>query len=152
VLTRRRTRNTAQRKAILCALRRFNGHPTAADVLAYVRRDGGYPNLSLATVYRALGVLAAQGDIIEMRGVDNVGRYDGGLLPHHHVVCRACGDMTDVPESLLPPDVLAALEAASGYVVAPGHPIQFLGLCPACAVPAQVAAPASSPDIPTASI
>jgi Fe2+ or Zn2+ uptake regulation protein len=128
---RKRTRNTGQRKAILCAVRCLPGHPTAAEVFAHVRAQGGYPRLSLATVYRALEALVAQGDIIEMR-VGGVGRYDGGPRPHHHVVCRGCGRMTDVPP-LLPSSVLSDLEQASGYRVDPCHPIQFPGLCPACA-------------------
>ena len=128
---RKRTRNTRQRRAILDAIRASGGHPTAAEVFACVRAQGGYPRLSLATVYRALEALVEQGDILEMR-VGGVGRYDGGVTPHHHVVCRTCGDVTDVPAALLPADLMADLERASGYRVDPGQPIQFLGLCSEC--------------------
>lgn len=129
---RRRTRNTGQRKAILSTLRYLGGHPTAADVFAQVRAQGEFPHLSLATVYRALNTLVEQGEVVEMR-VAGVGRYDAGPLPHYHVVCRDCGNVADVP-ALLPLDVLNALGDASGYVVDPGYPIQFLGLCPTCRV------------------
>jgi len=127
----RRTRNTGQRKAVLATLRSLGGHPTAADVFAHVRARGGYPHLSLATVYRALDALIEQGEVVEMR-VAGVGRYDAGPLPHHHVVCRDCASVADVP-TLLPHDVLNALGEASGYLVDPDHPIQFFGLCPVCA-------------------
>lgn len=127
----RRTRNTRQRKAILNAVRALGNHPTAAEVFAHVRTQGGYPHLSLATVYRALEALGAQGDVVEMRGNGAAARYDGGALPHHHVVCRACGNMRDVP-ALLPETVLSALCEASGYAVDPAYPVQFQGLCPAC--------------------
>ncbi len=129
--SRRRTRNTGQRKAILSSLRGLGGHPTAAGVFACVREQGEYPHLSLATVYRALDALVEQGEVMEMR-VAGVRRYDAGPLPHHHVVCRDCGNVVDVP-ALLPNSVLSALSDASGYIVDPNYPIQFLGLCPLCA-------------------
>jgi Fe2+ or Zn2+ uptake regulation protein len=128
---RHRTRNTGQRKAILSALRGLRGHPTAAEVFAHVRAQGEYPFLSLATVYRALQALVAQGEVLELC-VAGVGRYDAGPIPHHHVVCRDCTNVVDVPV-LLPPSVLNDLSNASGYVVDPNLPVQFLGLCPACA-------------------
>ena len=128
---RKRTRNTGQRRAILDAIRASGGHPTAAEVFTRVRERGGYPRLSLATVYRALDALVEQGDILEMR-VGGVGRYDGGVTPHHHVVCRTCGHVTDVPAALLPPDLMNDLGRASGYRVDPGQPIQFVGQCSPC--------------------
>lgn len=124
----KRTRNTVQRKAVLEAVRALPGHPSAADVFARVRAD--YPSLSLATVYRALHALADQGELVEMQ-IENIARYDAGLRPHHHVVCRACGAVADVAAPL-PEQALRSLEQVSGYTLDP-HPVQFTGLCPACA-------------------
>jgi Fur family ferric uptake transcriptional regulator/Fur family peroxide stress response transcriptional regulator len=126
----KRTRNTIQRKAILDVLRTTPGHPTAADVFARVRA-GGHPNLSLATVYRALHALVESGEIAEMR-IDNVARYDGGPAPHHHVVCRICGSVADVPVTALPTTVFRRLEQASGFRLDGHHVLQLSGVCPAC--------------------
>ena len=124
----KRTRNTVQRKAVLGAIHSLSGHPTAADIYARVRAD--YPHLSLATVYRALHALVEHGDIVEIRA-ENVSRFDAGPFPHHHILCRRCGIVTDIPASL-PETPLFDLEAASGYII-DAHPIQFTGICPGCA-------------------
>jgi Fe2+ or Zn2+ uptake regulation protein len=63
--------------------------------------------------------------------VDNVARYDAGPLVHDHVVCRACGTVADVPR-LLPDAALGRVEQVSGYLLG-AHPVQFTGVCPACA-------------------
>jgi Fe2+ or Zn2+ uptake regulation protein len=133
----KRTRNTIQRKAVQEAVLSLAGrHPTAAEVYAMVRI--GYPQLSLATVYRALHALVEQRAITEMR-VDNVARYDVGMtedspeaLPHHHVSCRVCGVVTDISASALPPHVLHAVEEAIDGFALDFYPIQFLGVCPGC--------------------
>jgi Fe2+ or Zn2+ uptake regulation protein len=136
-LATKRTRNTIQRKAVQEAVHSLAGHhPTAADVFAVVRV--GYPQLSLATVYRALHALVEQQAITEMR-VENVARYDVGMiehapdaLPHHHIVCRVCGGVGDVCASALPTHLLRAVEEASEGFSLDFHPIQFRGVCPKC--------------------
>lgn len=129
----KRTRNTQQRKAVLDAVRALIGqHPTAADVFAQVRAD--HPHLSLATVYRALHALVEQNAVCEIR-VENVARYDAGACPHHHLICRRCGRVTDVPTDALPESVLANVLSAvdeAGFIL-DFHPVQFTGLCAACA-------------------
>ena len=125
----RRTRNTQQRKAVLGAVQTLAGqHPTAADVFARVRED--YPNMSLATVYRAIHALVEQQAITEMR-VENVARYDTAPCVHHHVVCRHCGAITDVCAGALPKAFLRYLEKQSGFAL-DRHPIQVSGLCSQC--------------------
>ena len=52
------SRNTIQRALVLEAVRSLHNHPTSADVYEAVRRT--YPNISRATVYRNLGVLASR--------------------------------------------------------------------------------------------
>lgn len=133
----KRTRNTIQRKAVQEAVHALAGHhPTAAEVYAAVRL--GYPQLSLATVYRALHALVEQSAITEIR-FENVARYDVGMaegspeaLPHHHVVCRLCGAVADVCVSALPAQSLQAVEEATDGFLLDFHPIQFRGVCAEC--------------------
>ena len=58
------SRNTIQRALVLEAVRSLHNHPTSADVYEAVRRT--YPNISRATVYRNLGVLASRGDVLRV--------------------------------------------------------------------------------------
>jgi Fe2+ or Zn2+ uptake regulation protein len=127
----RRTRNTQQRQAVLRAVAALNGcHPTAADVFEALRPQ--HPRMSLATVYRSLNALVAQGQLAEIR-VENVTRYDAGETPHHHIVCRGCGSVVDVCTDVLPAAALRHLEECSGFRVE-WNPVQFFGLCPRCTV------------------
>lgn len=133
----RRTRNTIQRKAVEEAVHTLAGkHPTAAEVYAAVRES--YPQLSLATVYRALHALVQQRAITEIR-IENVARYDVGMTPemaeadpHHHMVCRVCGAVTDIDASALPGEFLKALESTVQGCLLDPHPIQFRGVCVSC--------------------
>jgi Fe2+ or Zn2+ uptake regulation protein len=130
--TGKRARNTQQRKAVLRAVRELTGeHPTAADVFGRVRAD--HPRVSLATVYRALHALVEQNVVCEMR-VENVTRYDAGPRPHHHLICRRCGRVTDVQAEAIPDLIFASLlrnVEPTGFILDP-HPVQFSGICADC--------------------
>ena len=136
----KRTRNTIQRKAVQEAIHALAGrHPTASEVYAWVRV--GYPQLSLATVYRALHALVEQQAITEIR-VDTVARYDVGMThhapqpsPHHPIVCRVCGSVADVCTSALPLPFLQAVEEATEGFALDFFPIQFQGVCAPCRLP-----------------
>lgn len=124
-----RTRNTVQRRAVLDALHALAGtHPTAAEVFEQVRLH--HPRLSLATVYRSLDALTAQGVVAPIRA-ENVTRFDGDTRPHHHILCSCCGAVEDVCAEVVSPSALRHLEACSGYIV-DERPVQFTGICPNC--------------------
>jgi len=88
-------RMTQQRRAILDAVARLGCHPTADQVFEMVRRE--MPKVSLSTVYRNLGILAEQGDILPVRGCGDEVHYDHNTHEHHHGICRICGRMIDLP-------------------------------------------------------
>jgi Fe2+ or Zn2+ uptake regulation protein len=127
-----RTRHTRQRQAVLDTIAALAGkHPTAAEIHLHLRES--HPHLSLATVYRSLHALTERQAVIEMR-VENVTRYDGGLEPHHHFVCRLCGVMMDVTSDVLPmhvTDSLAEALRAAGLRPDP-FMLQFSGVCQGC--------------------
>jgi len=127
-----RTRNTVQRRAVLCAIQDLAGtHPTAADVYAHLRP--AHPNMSLATVYRALHALVQQRQIGETC-IENVTRYDDRPEPHHHALCRGCGAVADV-FAPLPPSAVRRLRESSPFVLDTCS-VMFTGLCPSCAAAA----------------
>ena len=94
--------NTNQRRVIMEELRKLKCHPTADELYGIVKQR--LPKISLATVYRNLGLLADAGEIrrIELAGRQN--RYDGDTSIHYHLRCRKCGAVEDLqmenPETL----------------------------------------------------
>ena len=88
------TRNTIQRALVLEAVRSLHNHPTSADVYEVVREK--HPNISRATVYRNLGVLANRGEVLRVEVPNGADRYDFLNRPHYHAKCRVCGGVFDV--------------------------------------------------------
>src|SRR3989441_2309006 len=87
-------RLTRARRIILDVVRASEAHPSAAMVYRDVRRR--LPRVSLATVYRNLRMLAAEGFLAER--ADEAGmRFDGNTRPHDHFTCLACRRIYDLP-------------------------------------------------------
>lgn len=121
-------RQTRQRAAILRVLHNTNQHPTADWIYAQVRQE--LPHISLGTVYRLLNALAEEGAVGVLAPDGGPHRYDGRPGPHHHVICTACGRISDVPE-LISPNAHAEIERWTGYAVSHLH-LNWFGLCPTC--------------------
>jgi Fe2+ or Zn2+ uptake regulation protein len=126
-LRARGLRLTEPRRLILEAVRATDTHPSAAAVHRKVRRR--LPRVSLATVYRNLRRLAAEGFLRERAGADGL-RFDGNTGRHDHFTCLACGRVFDVP----PAGSAGArrrVAARTGFEVLE-HRVEFYGLCGAC--------------------
>ena len=93
-LRARGLRLTRPRRLILDVVRATDAHPTAAFVYQRVRRR--LPRVSLATVYRNLRMLAAEGFLAERTDAGGL-RFDGNTGPHDHFTCLSCGRIYDVP-------------------------------------------------------
>src|SRR2546427_12867127 len=87
-------RLTRQRRIILEVVRATDAHPTAALVYRRVRRR--VPRVSLATVYRNLRTLAAEGGLTE-RADPSGGRFGGNTASHGQLTCVGCGRIYAVP-------------------------------------------------------
>jgi len=87
------TRNTDQKLKILLHLRSVKTHPTAESVYEQVKKD--IPAISLATVYRNLNTMAAQGKILRLE-INKEYHYDADISFHQHCVCNACGRIDDM--------------------------------------------------------
>lgn len=122
------TRNTIQRALVLEAVRSLHNHPTSADVYDVVRKK--HPNISRATVYRNLGVLSDQGEVLRVEVPNGADRYDFFREPHYHAKCRVCGQIFDVN---MPYHVDLASEIVDdhGFHIE-GHEIIFDGVCADC--------------------
>jgi Fur family peroxide stress response transcriptional regulator len=124
-------RFTRQRAAVFDYLRAVDIHPTAEQVFLAVRRQ--IPNISLATVYKALEALVDAG--LAARLADNAGgpvRYDGRAEAHYHLRCEQTGQLRDLPLSYDPhlldriaPELLAALREQGFEIL--GHRLEVIG-------------------------
>ena len=120
-------RLTRPRRIILDVVRATDVHPTAAFVYRRVRRR--LPRVSLATVYRNLRMLAAEGFLAER--ADEAGlRFDGNTGPHDHFTCLACRRIFDVP-ARVEQGTRRRLAARTGFEVL-DHRTEFFGRCAAC--------------------
>lgn len=84
---------TYQRSKVLERLKDLKTHPTADIIYGAVKKD--IPNITLATVYRNLNLLAEKGKILRLE-INGEYHYDGDMCCHQHCVCRKCGKIIDV--------------------------------------------------------
>ncbi len=121
-------RFTAQRAAVYRVVGRSRSHPTADEIFTQVRDR--IPDISLATVYKALEAFVSCGLIQKLTTGEGPARYDGRTEPHHHVRCVGCGSVADVdgPEVA---DRLEALGADTDFEVV-DYRLELLGHCPTC--------------------
>jgi Fe2+ or Zn2+ uptake regulation protein len=124
-------RCTRQRAEVFKYLRAVDTHPTAEQVFSAVRRH--MPNISLATVYKALEALVDAG--LAGRLADDSGgpiRYDGRPEAHYHLRCERTGQVRDLT---LPydPDLLERLAPGlmeellrQGFEIR-GHRLEVIG-------------------------
>ncbi|MCI9515086.1 MAG: transcriptional repressor [Oscillospiraceae bacterium] len=117
-------RNTQQKEIIRHTLCRMCCHPTAVAVFEEVRRT--HPTISRSTVYRVLGQLTEEGEILRLHLAGEDERYDGNTSRHSHVRCTRCGAVADIP-------AVAMEEPAEtrGYLLT-GCVVEYAGVCPRC--------------------
>ena len=125
---RRGIRVTPQRQAVYRALVGDRTHPTAEAVHAKLRL--GMSSLSLATVYRILESLEAEGLVRRVSTTGSVARFDANRSRHQHLVCRICGRLTDCEE-----DALSRVQlprSRFGGFMAEEIDIRIVGTCQTC--------------------
>jgi Fur family ferric uptake transcriptional regulator len=137
-------RNTWQREAVRQALDASSDFVSAQRLHARLH-DAGSP-IGLATVYRALGDLAAEGDADSLQSPDGEALYrtcaTGGH--HHHLMCRVCGKTVEIAADEV--ESWAHDVAARNGFTAPSHVVDVFGLCAECTRRAadEASAPASA--------
>jgi Fur family ferric uptake transcriptional regulator len=93
-------RLTPQRLMILSAIENSDNHISAEDIHAQIIAK--YPNMNISTVYRTLELLKRLGLVTETdMGEGRVRYHPADRGHHHHLVCRECGSIIDLDESLL---------------------------------------------------
>jgi Fur family ferric uptake transcriptional regulator len=121
-------RATPQRLAILAALEAVGGHPTADELQAALREGGS--SLPRASLYHALASMSQAGVVIAAETGPGTARYEIRAGRHHHLVCRSCGAIVDVP---CVAGATPCLDASLPGAEIEEAQVVFRGRCPACA-------------------
>ena len=109
VLSKQGYRLTPQRLMILSAVENSHDHISAEEIHAQIVAK--YPNVNISTVYRTLELLKRLGLVTETDlGEGRVRYHPVEKGHHHHLVCRECGAIIDLDESLLTPLKSALLQ------------------------------------------
>jgi len=90
---------TPQRVVILEAIYKLNNHPTADNIIEYIREL--HPNIATGTVYKVLETLVENGLIKKVTTDKDIMRYDGIIENHHHLYCSECDLIEDYKDEEL---------------------------------------------------
>lgn len=124
-------RVTQPRRAVLACVTSARRHLSAEEIHGAVSR--ALPGIALPTVYAVLGDLVRAGAVREVRTERGPAVFDPNPARHHHLVCRSCGNLVDVPCSEVD-ESQACLErpaAARGWKLEAAD-VTFRGLCRDC--------------------
>lgn len=121
-------RYTPQRAAVYRYLANVTTHPTADEIFTAAR--GEIPDLSLATVYKALEAFVEAGLARKLALGDGPARYDGRTEDHDHARCLKCGRVMDV-HGRHDPGLVRGLVPEDGFEVLDYH-LELVGYCPSC--------------------
>ncbi len=84
---------TPQRIIILEAVYHQDNHPTAENIIRFVREK--HPNIATGTVYNVLETLVENRLIKKVKTEKDVMRYDGSMQRHHHLYCSESDRIDD---------------------------------------------------------
>lgn len=107
-------------------------HPTATQVYEEIKKD--YPQISLGTVYRNLGAMSEDGEVIRLSFSNEPDRFDINTYEHFHALCKTCGDIFDT-DNKLPNNLLKQLDEAvecSTGICVESRSMLFSGVCVKC--------------------
>lgn len=122
-------RPTRQRAAIADALGRSDQFQSAQELHATL--EGRGVKVGLATVYRALQAMAAEGEADMLRTEDGEAAYRAcSPHHHHHLLCRRCGFTVEVEAP--PVERWAARVGEEHGFSEVDHTVEVIGLCADC--------------------
>lgn len=123
-------RMTPQRQMVLDAVCEQGGHVSANDVIATVQQQA--PALNRATVYRVLQFLCDL-HLVTRTEIGGQAVYElARETPHHHLVCRLCGQIVELPNRYFEP--LAAQLLQDHAFHAELNHLAISGVCAHCHV------------------
>ncbi len=129
LLRERGLRVTAPRITVLQALRDGQGHMSAEEIHDAVLAR--YPAINLVTVYRTLESFEAFGLAARVELGDRLTRWEWIGDAHHHLICRSCGEVTELDDAPFQ-SLSEVLSRRYGVRVDARH-LALPGLCAVCA-------------------
>ena len=121
-------RMTTPRRAIITALLEASGHTTAEELADRVQ--AAHPDVHRSTVYRTLETLAELGVVDHVHLGHGPAVYHFTHDPHHHLICRTCGAVVEVPPGVLAP-LNRSIRQRYGFQLDAKH-FALGGVCQAC--------------------
>lgn len=129
-LRRQSRKVTGPRQAILAILRRHRQPLSAREIFERLGRG----DCDLATVYRSMHLLEQMGMVKRFHLGPGGARFElleeGDDGHHHHLVCRNCAQVVEVPDCF-PTELEERIARRNGFK-AVTHRLEFFGLCPRC--------------------
>jgi Fur family peroxide stress response transcriptional regulator len=119
---------TSQRIAICRFALRSRDHPSAQRIYKEVRP--AYPTVSLATVYKTLHVLKELRMVQELALAEGDARFDSYMEPHANLVCRGCGNISDVDDPMTR-EMIARVASRARFTLT-GQRFDIYGICERC--------------------
>ena len=95
---------TPQRIAVLEAVMELKNHPTAENVIDFIKTN--HPNIATGTVYKTLETFVGRRLIKKVKTDRDIMRYDGMTDPHHHLYCSSSNRIED----FMDPELLKMIE------------------------------------------
>ncbi|MGO4340189.1 Fur family transcriptional regulator [Phycicoccus sp. Soil748] len=124
-------RRPTRQRAAVAALLAGTGEFRSAQELHALLRAGG-DKVGLATVYRNLQAMAADGEIDMLRTDDGEAVYRAcSTGHHHHLVCRDCGRTVEVEGPTV--EAWATRVSAEHGFTDVHHTLEIFGTCAGCA-------------------
>ena len=98
-LSNKGLRVTPQRVAIFESVMKLNNHPTAENIIAYIKKN--YPNISVSTVYKVLDSFVEKELLVKVKTDSGIMRFDPLLEKHHHLYCTETDRIEDYVDDKL---------------------------------------------------
>ena len=121
-------RMTPQRQVILDSICEMGGHAPISDIYTRVHTKSSL--IDKATVYRTVNMLHENGLLVSAE-IHGATTYEiAEEQPHHHLVCRGCGDVTMLEDHHFG-SLVTHLEAHHGFAAELNH-LTINGMCSTC--------------------
>lgn len=122
-------RETRQRAAVAAVLDSADGFLSAQQLHARLREQES--RVGLATVYRTLQQLCADGEVDVLRTADGESVYRRcSPRHHHHLICRACRRSIEIANNSI--EHWAEQIAAENGFAHVEHVVEVFGTCSTC--------------------